>query len=164
VLAAVEVNPSNDCPKCDMSHPVGPAYQLVELPTDDAAASEPNTRTQRSVSPNTTAYGRYRLKMSCPSSNRSCSASAVRMYSRNPRAWASTAVPAAVRAGNRRPSANSATPTSVTATPTGAQCRCRLSSQVSQPPARARTKPAPCQTPRTLSGRPRNQPARVTST
>lgn len=58
--------------------------------------------------------------MSCPSSNRSCSASAVRMYWRKPLAWASTALPAAVRAGVRPASASTTSPTRLTAMPTGA--------------------------------------------
>src|SRR5829696_3483470 len=53
--------------------------------------------------------------MSARSSKRSCSASAVAMYSRKPRAWASIADPLAVRAGIRRARTNSSTPISVTA-------------------------------------------------
>lgn len=58
VLDAVAVNPSSESPMCETSQPTGPAYQPVGLPTEDAAASGPNTLTHRSLSPNTTAYGR----------------------------------------------------------------------------------------------------------
>ena len=56
VLEADEVKPPIEAPKCVGSQPVGPAYQVGELPADAAAAaSGPKTFTHRSVSPNTTA-------------------------------------------------------------------------------------------------------------